>query len=109
MAMIPRRMLAGLLILSSPIAGGCGPKATGTAVYQIQSGDYTIEFDGRQRNTTIGVGKVVMSRDPEDIRIAQGRLQVGPREYGEVARLDKVSVVGGKVSVNGRERAPSAR
>ena len=102
-----RGFLAVLLVTFLVGSGGCGPKADPRVVYQIKTNDYVVEFDGQQKKATIGLGHVVIIRIPEDIRVAEGQLSVGKRDYGTTRPGDKISVVGGKVLVNGQERTPS--
>jgi hypothetical protein len=102
-----RGFFAGLLVTLLACSGGCGPKADPRVVYQIKTNDYEIEFDGQQKKATIGSGHFVIVRLPEDIRVSEGQLTVGKRDYGAVRSADKISVVGGKVLVNGQVRTPS--
>ena len=101
-----RTMFAGLLISTVVGSAGCRSEPDGSFVYQIKMKDYDVEFDGHQKKATIAEDHFLIVRIPEDIRVSEGTLQVGRREYGEVHARDKISVVGGKVSVNGRERKP---
>ena len=101
------RRLALLILSTIATSAGCGSKPSGPTVYQFETNDYKIEYDGEQKRTTIGPGLMRMVRHPEDIEVSDGELRVGPRDYGTVARHDKISVVGGKVAVNGQERRPS--
>ena len=103
MAPILRVILAGLLLA----ALGCGPRPDRAVVYTIRTNDYEVEFDGQQKRATIGERAFRIVRLPEDIRVADGMLTVGPRDYGAVQVKDRITVVGGKVAVNGRERTPS--
>ena len=107
MAPIYRGICAGVLLTILASYGGCGSGGDRPVVYQLRTNDYEIEFDGQQKKATIGAGAVLIVRTPEDIRVVEGLLQVGPRDYGTVQLKDKISVVGGKVAVNGRERSPS--
>ena len=102
-----RGIRAGLLIALVTCSGGCGTKPDRSTVYQIKTNDYIVEFDGLQKRATIGTDLLLIARIPEDIRVAEGTLRVGARDYGSVRRNDKISVVGGKVSVNGEVRTPS--
>ena len=108
-----RRMVEAVALLASLMLlatwAGCRSKPEGSIIYQFQTNDYDVEYDGQQKRTTIGPGLMRMARHPEDIEISQGTLRVGNRDYGAVARRDKVSVVAGKVAVNGQARTPSAR
>ncbi len=88
-------------------AGGCGSRPSGPLVYQFSTNEYHFEYDGDQKRVTIGPGLMRMVRHPEDIEVSDGKLRVGPRDYGAVAKNDKISVVGGKVTVNGQERTAS--
>jgi len=87
---------------------GCRGDRENSTIYRVETTDYTIAFDGDQKRTTTGPGFVRMVRIPEDLLIQDGRLAVGGRDYGEVARRDEIAVVGGKVKVNGNERKPLA-
>jgi VanZ like family len=98
-------LAASLLTIATSV--GCGSKSAEPIVYQFETNDYKIEYDGEQKRTTIGPGLMRMVRHPEDIEVSDGELRVGPRNYGAVARHDKISVVGDKVAVNGQERRPS--
>jgi len=102
-----RRMFTHV-VLAALLLTGCGSKSSGPIVYQFETNDYKFEYDGEQKRTTIGPGLMRMSRHPEDIAVSQGTLWVGNRDYGTVARNDRISVVGGKVAVNGQERRPAA-
>ena len=105
------RMVArvALFAMLAIVAGatGCDSKPATPVVYPLESGDYSFEVDGDQKKVTTGTGFVRIVRSPEDIEVSNGTLRVGPRDYGAVARKDKISVVGGKVAVNGQERRPS--
>ena len=105
-----RKICAGLLLtlISFAASGGCGSKPPGSGVYQFETNDYKMEYDGQQKRTTIGPGFIRMVRHPEDIAVTEGVLRVGGRDYGPVAIKDKISVVGGKVAVNGQERKSPA-
>jgi hypothetical protein len=103
MAPTLRATVVGLLLALA----GCRAEPEGSRVYQFKTNDYEVEYDGQQKKTTIGPGLMRMSRQPEDIEISGGTLRVGGRDYGAVARLDKVSVVASKVTVNGQVRTPS--
>jgi hypothetical protein len=105
--MIRHWTLVGSLAILSGLAG-CGSKTSGPVVYRFQTNDYQFEYDGEQKRTTIGPGLMRMVRYPDDIEVSTGSLRVGPRDYGAVALKDRISVVGGKVTVNGQERKPSA-
>ena len=98
-----------VLLLSTVVAGsvGCRSKVDRSKVYVVKANTYEIEFDGFLRKSTIGGDQFVLVRDPEDIRVAAGVLIVGKREYGAVRPTDKISVIGGKVAVNGQERSSS--
>ncbi len=98
---------AGLLIALIVGSAGCGSKSDHSTVYEIKTNDYVVEFDGLQKKATIGMEHVLIVRIPEDIQVAEGLLRVGPRDYGPIRRLDRISVVGGKVSVNGQARSPT--
>ena len=98
---------AALLLAFLAGSGGCGWQADRPVVYQIRTNDYVIEFDGQQKKATIGEGVFLIVRIPEDIRVVEGALRVGDREYGAVKLKDRISVVGGKVAINGQERKPS--
>jgi hypothetical protein len=100
-----RSIIAGLALAGLSCAPGGGWRSPeGTAVYRFQTADYEVEYDGTQKKTTIGPGLVRMSRHPEDIVISEGTLRVGGRDYGAVEKKDRVSVVAGKVVVNGQVR-----
>jgi hypothetical protein len=107
MAPMYRGTCIGLILSIIVACGGCGSDVDRPVVYKIQTNDYEVEFDGQQKKATIAVGAFLIVRIPEDIRVVDGMLQVGPRDYGAVRLKDKISVVGGKVAVNGRERTPS--
>jgi hypothetical protein len=96
---ILRAILAGLVLSSL---------ACSSVVYQFETNDYKFEYDGEQKRVTIGPGLMRMARHPEDIVVSKGTLWVGDRDYGSVALKDRISVVGGKVTVNGQERKPSS-
>jgi hypothetical protein len=102
-----RRICSGLLLIAIAASGGCDSDGSRAAVYQLRTNDYELEFDGLQKRTTDRVGAFRMVRIPEDIEVIEGRLKVGPRDYGAVQLKDKISVVGRKVAVNGQERTPS--
>ena len=96
-----RAGLAGVAFWAS--AGCDGPP--GSAVYRFEMNDYQFECDGQQKRVTEGAGLIRIVRHPENIEVSDGTLRGGPRDYGAVARKDRISVVAGKVAVNGRERA----
>ena len=99
------RRLGRIATLLIPAAlTGCDSSPPGPPVYQFRTNDYEVEYDGQQKKTTVGVDLVRMVRYPEDIEIVQGTLRVGPRDYGPVARHDRISVLGHQVSVNGQKR-----
>jgi hypothetical protein len=98
-------LVALLLVVAS--STGCGPMPSGPIVYPCETNDYKLEYDGEQKRITIGPGLIRMVRYPEDIEVYKGNLRVGSRDYGAVARNDRISVVGGKVAINGQERRPS--
>jgi len=103
-----RGSFAVLLVWPLVFSAGCGSKPEQAPVYQIKTNDYELEFDGQQKKATFGDGHFLIVRDySEDIRVAEGRLSVGKTNYGAVRIKDRISVVGGKVSVNGLERKPS--
>ena len=101
-----RWAIAGLALVGLSCAPGGGWRSSeGTAVYRFQTADYEVEYDGTPKKTTIGPGLVRMSRHPEDIEILDGTLRVGGRDYGMVQKKDRISVVAGKVAVNGQVRS----
>lgn len=106
---VMRRMTAGIALVGLAVAGlACskvGPPPTAT-VYPFETGDYSFECDGEPKKTIIGTGLMRMSRYPEDIEVQDGKLRVGRRDYGTVAKKDRISVVEGKVAVNGQVRKP---
>jgi hypothetical protein len=104
---ILRVALAGLVLTGLACAKG-GSKPPGQVVYQFETNDYKVEYDGEQKRVTIGQGLIRMVRHPEDIEVSGGTLRVGTRDYGAVAKNDRISVVGGKVAVNGQERQVSS-
>lgn len=87
---------------------GCDSRPTGSTLFQFATNDYQFECDGQQKRVTIGPGLMRMSRHPEDIEVSDGTLKVGNRDYGAVARKDQISVIGGKVAVNGQIREPTS-
>ena len=112
-ARMSRGMVARLVLWSSisVVPGwtsGCGSNPPGPLIYRFETGDYKFEYDGQQKRITIGDGLMRMVRHPEDIEVSDGALRVGPRDYGAVAKNDTISVVGGKVAVNGQERQTTA-
>ncbi len=102
-----RKFRAGLLMALVFPAAGCSTRPDHPMIYEIKTNDYVVEFDGKQKRATIGAELVTIVRIPEDIQVAGGLLRVGPHDYGSVKRNDKISVVGGKVAVNGQARSPS--
>jgi hypothetical protein len=103
--MIARPALFSTLLALAALTG-CGPKPSGSTIYQFETNDYKFEYDGEQKRVTLGPGLMRMVRHPEDIEVSKGTLRVGPRDYGAVELKDRISVVAGKVAVNGRERTP---
>ena len=104
MGPIRRATFAVFLLSALAASAGCDSKTNVPVVYHFETNDYKFEYDGQQKRVTIGAGLMRMLRYPEDIEVSGGRLRVGPREYGTVKRKDKISVVGGKVAVNGQDR-----
>jgi VanZ like family len=103
--MIKRVVLFGsLLIVGDSI--GCDSRPSDSTVLRFEANDYQFEYDGQQKKITIAPGLMRMVRHPENIEVLDGVLRVGRRDYGAVARKDKISVVAGKVAVNGQERKP---
>ena len=102
-----RRMFTRI-VLAALLLTGCGSMTSAPIVHQFETNDYKFEYDGEQKRTTIGPGLMRMSRHPgRHRRLAGDALRVGDRDYGTVAHNDKISVVGGKVAVNGQERRAS--
>jgi hypothetical protein len=101
-----RGTLALVLLLAAG-SGGCGWRSEATVVHVIKTGDYEVEFDGQQKRATLAAGHFLIVRDSGDIGVFEGNLWVGNRNYGTVRPKDKISVVGGTISVNGQKRSPS--
>jgi hypothetical protein len=99
---IPRFALVGSLL----ILAGCDSRPSGSMDFRFEANDYQFEHDGEQKRVTIARGLVRVVRYPEDIEVFDGRLWVGRRDYGAVAKKDKIFVNGVKVAVNGQERQP---
>jgi hypothetical protein len=104
--MMLRIILRFALLGSILTLAGCDSRPSDSTVFRFEANDYQFEYDGQQKKITIAPGLMRMVRHPENIEVLDGVLRVGRRDYGAVARKDKISVVAGKVAVNGQERKP---
>jgi hypothetical protein len=59
----------------------------------------SIQADSKDLSVTAG---------KRQIAVTDGKLRVDGRTYGVVKPKDRISTIGGKVSVNGEERKPDA-
>lgn len=96
------------LILS--IMTGCGGPRTGPLVVQgmtINGYDLEYEFAG-PGSIQVDANSLMINTGKTTIAVADGKLRVDGRSYGAVKPKDRISTVGGTVTVNGEERKPDS-
>lgn len=91
------------------LASGCNGPAAGTVVTHGILNGYELEYELVAPHSIVAdAEQVSITTGKNQIRIADGKLNVDGGSYGMVKPKDRISVVGGKVSVNDRERKPDA-
>jgi hypothetical protein len=92
------------------VATGCNNQPAGPILVRgMNVNGYEFDYEhvapssiqADSNNLTITAGK-------SQIAVTDGKLRVDERSYGVVKPKDRISVIGGKVSVNGEERKPDA-
>jgi hypothetical protein len=100
----------GVLAAMLLVAAGCNNQPAGPVVVQgMKVNEYEFDYELVSPSSIRADAQVLsISTGQNQIGITDGKLSVDVRPYDMVKPKDRISVVGGKVSVNGQERKPDA-
>jgi hypothetical protein len=98
-------LIGGALVLS---AIGCSREPAGPAiVHGMNVNGYEIEYELAPSSSILAdATSLTISAGKTTIRIADSKLNVDGKAFGTVKASDRITAVGGKVTVNGEERKP---
>jgi hypothetical protein len=96
--------LALLTSLVSVLLSGCLADGAPQATHRFSMNGYELEYDGITKSISADSNGFSITRDDDTIRVGEGKLWISNKDFGPVKMMDLISVVGGVVSINGKER-----
>jgi hypothetical protein len=88
---------------------GCNSPPPPPAVVHGQVNGFEVEYElVPPLSITADASSWTITTEKAEIRVSDGKLRVDGKSFGSVKPKDKISVVGGRVSVNGEDRKPDA-
>jgi hypothetical protein len=78
-----------------------------TLVTSIEFNGINIEYElAPPQNIMVDANSITISTSKAEIRLSDGNLNVSGKSFGSVKTKDKISVLGGRVLINGKDREP---